>query len=295
MTHVINGRLLSENILTCIKQELEKQFQITRLVPKVATVLIGNNAASKLYVHSKLKAAAKVGINTELLVFKEEIDNQKLHEIIISLNNRLDITGILVQLPLPSHLDEHIVFQSICHTKDVDAFGIHHTGLLNHWRSKIMPCTPQGIIFVLKKYLQHNLSGKKVIIIGRSVIVGRPMASILIKESCTVTITHSKTVNLKEECRQSDIVIAAAGKPHLVKKDWIKNGAFVIDVGINRINNELVGDVDFLNVKNKASFITPVPGGIGPLTVANLLLNTLNLFLIQNNLSCDDEMFKNIY
>ena len=291
MTHIIDGKLIAEEILLSIKKEVEEKFKFINIRPKIATVLIGNNPASEIYVKAKLRAAEKVGISTELVIFKEAIDNEKLREIIISLNKRPDITGILVQLPLPNRLDEQIIFETIDYRKDVDAFGIHNTGLLNHWKSKIMPCTPQGILYVLKKHLK-DLSGKKAVVIGRSIIVGRPMASILIKENCTVTIAHSKTINIKEECLQADILIAATGIPNLVKAGWVKKNAFVVDVGISRVNNKLVGDVAFENVIGTASFITPVPGGIGPLTIANLLLNTLKLYLIQNNLSSDDFIIK---
>jgi len=286
MTYIINGKLIAEELLFSIKKEVAEKFEIIKKRPKIATVLIGDNSASKVYVNAKLKAAENVGINTELLTFSEDIGNKKLCEIITTLNERPDITGILVQLPLPNHLDEQIVFENIDYRKDVDAFGIYNTGLLNHWKSQIMPCTPQSILYILKKYLKE-LSGKKAVIIGRSIIVGRPLASILIKENCTVTVVHSKTINIKEECSLADILIVAIGVPNLVKADWVKKNSFVIDVGISRVNNKLVGDVDFESVKNLTSFITPVPGGIGPLTVANLLLNTLKLFLIQNNLSSD--------
>jgi|APCry1669188879_1035177.scaffolds.fasta_scaffold22613_3 methylenetetrahydrofolate dehydrogenase (NADP+)/methenyltetrahydrofolate cyclohydrolase len=292
MTYIINGKLIAEELLSSIKKEVKDKFEIIKMRPKIATVLIGNNSASKVYVNAKLKAAENVGINTELLTFNEDIDNKKLCEIITTLNERSDITGILVQLPLPKHLDEQIVFETINYKKDVDAFGIYNIGLLNHWKSQIMPCTPQGILFILKKYLK-DLSGKKVVIIGRSIIVGRPLASILIRENCTVTVVHSKTINIKEECSLADILIVATGVPNLIKADWVKKNSFVIDVGISRVNNKIVGDVDFENVKNFTSFITPVPGGIGPLTVANLLLNTLKLFLIQNNLSSDVAFIKN--
>lgn len=291
MTHIIDGKRIAEEILLSIKKDVERKFKLINLRPKIATVLIGNDSASKIYVKAKLKAAEKVGINTELLTFEETIDNKKLREIIISLNKRVDISGILVQLPLPNNLDEKIIFETIDYKKDVDGFGIYNTGLLNHWKPLIMPCTPQGILYILKKYLKE-LSGKKAIIIGRSIIVGRPMASILIRENCTVTITHSKTINIKEECAQADIVIVAVGVPNLVKAEWIKKDAFIVDVGISRVDNKLVGDVDFKNVKDRASVITPVPGGIGPLTVANLLLNTLKLFLTQNDLVGDDSFIK---
>ncbi len=290
MTNIIDGKLLAENILKLVKNKVNEKFNQTNLIPKIATVLVGDNPASEIYVKAKLKAAKKVGINTKLINIYKEITNEELHNLIISLNNDISITGILVQLPLCNNLNEYIVFKSIDYKKDVDSFGILNTGLLNHWKSEIMPCTPQGILYILKKYIK-DLSGKKAVIIGRSIIVGRPMSSILIKENCTVTVTHSKTKNIKNECKNADILISAAGVPNLVKESWVKDNAFVVDVGINRVNNKLIGDVDFDNVKNKASFITPVPGGIGPLTVANLMLNTLRLFYIQNNLVRDEIFF----
>ncbi len=290
MTNIIDGKLLAENILKLVKNKVNEKFNQTNLIPKIATVLVGDNPASEIYVKAKLKAAKKVGINTKLINIYKEITNEELHNLIISLNNDISITGILVQLPLCNNLNEYIVFKSIDYKKDVDSFGILNTGLLNHWKSEIMPCTPQGILYILKKYIK-DLSGKKAVIIGRSIIVGRPMSSILIKENCTVTVTHSKTKNIKKECKNADILISAAGVPNLVKESWVKDNAFVVDVGINRVNNKLIGDVDFDNVKNKASFITPVPGGIGPLTIANLMLNTLRLFYIQNNLVRDEIFF----
>ncbi len=290
MTNIIDGKLLAKNILKLVKNKVNEKFNQTNLIPKIATVLVGDNPASEIYVKAKLKAAKKVGINTKLINIYKEITNEELHNLIISLNNDISITGILVQLPLCNNLNEYIVFKSIDYKKDVDGFGILNTGLLNHWKSEIMPCTPQGILYILKKYIK-DLSGKKSVIIGRSIIVGRPMSSILIKENCTVTVTHSKTKNIKNECKNADILISAAGVPNLVKESWVKDNAFVVDVGINRVNNKLIGDVDFDNVKNKASFITPVPGGIGPLTVANLMLNTLRLFYIQNNLVRDEIFF----
>ncbi len=290
MTNIIDGKLLAENILKLVKNKVNEKFNQTNLIPKIATVLVGDNPASEIYVKAKLKAAKKVGINTKLINIYKEITNEELHNLIISLNNDISITGILVQLPLCNNLNEYIVFKSIDYKKDVDSFGILNTGLLNHWKSEIMPCTPQGILYILKKYIK-DLSGKKAVIIGRSIIVGRPMSSILIKENCTVTVTHSKTKNIKNESKNADILISAAGVPNLVKESWVKDNAFVVDVGINRVNNKLIGDVDFDNVKNKASFITPVPGGIGPLTIANLMLNTLRLFYIQNNLVRDEIFF----
>ena len=225
MTNIIDGKLLAENILKLVKNKVNEKFNQTNLTPKIATVLVGDNPASEIYVKAKLKAAKKVGINTKLINIDKEITNDELHNLIISLNNNISITGILVQLPLCNNLNEYIVFKSIDYRKDVDGFGILNTGLLNHWRSEIMPCTPQGILYILKKYIK-DLSGKKAVIIGRSIIVGRPMSSILIKENCTVTITHSKTKNIKNECKNADILISAAGVPNLVKEIWVKDNAF---------------------------------------------------------------------
>ena len=282
MSKIIDGRLIAKEILNDVKIKVEEIKTSLNVCPKIATVLVGSDAASEIYVKAKLKAAKQVGIDTELLKLNQNVSNEELSQLITTLNKDKEVTGILVQLPLPKTLDDNIVFKLIDYKKDIDGFGIYNTGLLNHWNSSILPCTPQGILYILKKYLGNDLSGKKAVIIGRSLIVGRPMASILIKENCTVTVTHSKTINLKQECVRADILIAAAGVPLLVKSDWIQEGCFVVDVGINRLENKLVGDVDFENVKNKASYITPVPGGVGPLTVANLMLNALKLCYLQH-------------
>jgi methylenetetrahydrofolate dehydrogenase (NADP+)/methenyltetrahydrofolate cyclohydrolase len=288
MSNIINGKLIAEEILQKVKAEVEELRREFGIQPRIATVLVGENSASEIYVKAKLQTAKRVGIDAELTRLSQNSSNQELSELITSLNEDPKVTGILVQLPLPASLDPGIVFKLIDHKKDIDGFGIYSTGLLNHWDTHVLPCTPQGILYVLKKYMGEDLSGKKAVVIGRSVIVGRPMASILIKESCTVTVAHSKTVDLKSECIDADIIIAAAGVPLLVKADWVKLGCFVVDVGINRVGDKLVGDVDFENVKNKASYITPVPGGIGPLTVANLMLNALKLCYLQYNLAFKD-------
>lgn len=286
MTKIINGKLLAEEIYKHIKSKIFKIFSQTHRRPKLATVLIGDSHSSEIYINAKIKAAQKVMIATELIRLNKKITDDKLYEIIHSLNQRLDITAILIQLPIPRHLDDFIVFNSISHKKDVDGFCIYNIGLLNHWRQSITPCTPQGILYILKKYID-SLHGKKAIIIGRSIIVGRPMSSILIREGCTTVIAHSKTKNIEAECRSADILISAVGSPKLIGSDWVKPNAFVIDVGINRVNNQIVGDVDFEKVKNIASYITPVPGGVGPLTVAHLMLNTLKLFISQNIINND--------
>ena len=289
MAKVINGRFLAEQIYKSIESKVAKILNQTTKRPKLATVLIGDNAASRIYVNAKIKAARRVMINTELVTLDKCITNDTLYKVIDVLNQRSDITGFLIQLPIPKHLDESIIFKSINYKKDVDGFGIYNTGLLNHWQSNIIPCTPQGILHILKKYID-DLSGKKAIVIGRSIIVGRPMAAILIKENCTTVIAHSKTQNIESECRSADIIISAVGSPRLLRAHWIKRDAFVVDVGINRVNSQIVGDVDFEEARNIASYITPVPGGVGPLTVAYLMLNTLKLFGIQNNIYVSDRI-----
>ena len=282
MTKIIDGKSIAKEILEEVKEKVKEIKANLKIYPKIVTVLVGNNPASEIYVKAKLKSAQQVGIDAELLKLNQDISTEELSKVITGLNKDKKVTGILVQLPLPKSLNDDIVFKLIDYKKDIDGFGIYNTGLLNHWKTSILPCTPQGILYILKKYLGNDLSGKKAVVIGRSSIVGRPMASILIKESCTVTVTHSKTINLKQECLKADILIVATGIPLLVKSDWIKKGCFVVDVGINRLGNKVVGDVDFENVKSKASYITPVPGGVGPLTVANLMLNALKLCYLQN-------------
>jgi len=290
MTIVINGKSVAEEILNLIKHKVQQKYDVLKTTPKIATILIGDSKASKIYVEAKIKTAKLVGIDTMLIENPPQISNFSLRNLINDLNDDGHITGILVQLPLGRKLDENIVFNHIKPSKDVDGFGIVNTGMINHWRGDISPCTPQGILYLLKKIL-GSLSGKKAVVIGRSIIVGRPMASLLIRENCTVTVAHSKTINIIKECKSADILIAAVGVPCLVKKEWVKKGAFVVDVGINRVEGRLVGDVDFESVKNVASYITPVPGGIGPLTVANLLLNTLRLFYIQKSIPRDEIFF----
>jgi methylenetetrahydrofolate dehydrogenase (NADP+)/methenyltetrahydrofolate cyclohydrolase len=282
MSHIIDGKLIASGILKKVATKIEEASAKLHIQPKIVTVLVGSNAASEVYVRAKLRAAKEVGIDAELLRVDQGGNEQDIYKLLKNLNEDPRVTGILVQLPLPRTFDCGAILKLIDYKKDIDAFGIYNTGLLNHWNPIILPCTPQGILYILKKYLGKDLTGKKAVVIGRSIIVGRPMASILMKENCTVTITHSKTVNLKEESAGADILISAAGVPSLVKADWVKEGCFVADVGINRVEGKLVGDVDFENVKSKAAYITPVPGGIGPLTVANLMLNTLTLCYIQN-------------
>ncbi len=247
-------------------------------MPVLAVVLVGENEASRIYVRNKKKAAAEVGISCEVLEFSDTIGEHALLEVISELNDDPHINGIIVQLPLPEHINPLHVLSKIRPEKDVDGFNPYNAGLLAcREPDAIVSATPRGILKLLET-TGIELAGKHAVVIGRSNIVGRPAAMLLLNQDCTVSITHSKTENLPAIVQQADIVIAACGQAGLVKKEWIKNGAAVIDVGINRVDGKLCGDVDFEGVCEKAAFITPVPGGVGPMTVAMLLENTYEAF-----------------
>lgn len=247
-------------------------------MPVLAVVLVGENEASRIYVRNKKKAAAEVGIGCEVIELSESIGEHALLEVIGELNENPHINGIIVQLPLPEHINPLHVLSTIRPEKDVDGFNPYNAGLLACREPEaVVSATPRGILKLLKT-TGIGLAGKHVVVIGRSNIVGRPAAMLLLNQDCTVSITHSKTENLPEITRQADILIAACGQAKMVKKEWIKEGAVIIDVGINRIDGKLCGDVDFDDVCEKASFITPVPGGVGPMTVAMLLENTYEAF-----------------
>lgn len=246
--------------------------------PGLAVIIVGDDPASHVYVSSKAKQTVEVGMNSFEYKFAEDMSESELLELIDKLNKDDAIDGILVQLPLPKHIDSEKVLNSIAYEKDVDGFHPMNVGLIAIGSDGIIPCTPKGSMLLLKSAMP-DLSGKNAVIIGRSNIVGKPMAQLLLAENCTVTIAHSKTQDLPKVVAAADIVVAAVGRPQMVKGEWIKQGAVVIDVGINRIvvdgKNKLVGDVDFAQAKEVASAITPVPGGVGPMTIACLLLNTL--------------------
>lgn len=254
-------------------------------MPVLAVIQVGDNEASKIYVRNKHKAAAEVRIGCEVFELSASIGENALLEVIDELNGNHHINGIIVQLPLPSHIDSLKVLSRISPEKDVDGFNPYNTGLLSYNSPEaFVSATPKGILQLLLSS-QIDLSGKNAVIIGRSNIVGKPMAMLLLNQNCTVTVAHSKTVNLPQLVKTADIVVAACGQPKLVKKDWIKDGAVIIDVGINRIDGKLCGDVDFDDVKEIASYITPVPGGVGPMTIAMLLSNTYEAFLRQKETS----------
>ena len=288
---LIDGKAFSIGLRERIKEEvihLKKNHNIT---PGLAVVLIGEDPASQVYVHNKGKQTLEVGMNSFERRFESDITQNTLLELIDELNADENVNGILVQLPLPKHINEAAVLEAINPNKDVDGFHLVNVGRLGTGDANaIVPCTPLGCLMMLKDRL-GDLSGLKALVLGRSNIVGKPMAQLLLKESCTVTIAHSKTKSLPEFCSSADIIIAAVGKPNMVKGNWIKDGAIVIDVGINRIQkeikgeikNKIVGDVDFFECEPKASAITPVPGGVGPMTIACLLRNTTIAF--KNSLS----------
>ena len=279
MATIIDGKAFSANLRGEIARKVELLKQNHSITPGLAVVLVGEDPASQVYVRSKGKQTGEAGMNSYEHKLSVDTSEEELLRLIEQLNKDPDVHGILVQLPLPEHIDEESVINSISVDKDVDGFHLSNVGLLSIGAEGIVPCTPLGSLMMLKDHL-GDLSGKKAIIVGRSNIVGKPMAALLLKESCTVTIAHSRTRDLPGECRQADIVVAAVGRPEMVKGDWIKPGATVIDVGINRIEKEdggtrLVGDVEFSSASEVAGAITPVPGGVGPMTIACLLHNTL--------------------
>ena len=294
MTTLINGKEIAQNLRNNLKFEIDNLKSSTGRAPGLAVVQVGNVAASSVYVKAKTKSAKEVGIDVIDHHLAKETSEKELLELVDNLNNQKNVNGILVQLPLPDHINEQIVLDSINPDKDADGFHPLNVGKLSiaahNDENLLIPCTPYGCLLMLKG-LDVNLSGMNAVVVGRSNIVGKPMAQLLLKESCTVTIAHSKTKNLKDVCRNADIVIAAVGRPEMIKGDWIKKNAIVIDVGINRIEidqdgekkTKLVGDVNFAQAEKNASAITPVPGGVGPMTIACLLRNTTIAF--KNSLS----------
>jgi len=289
MTKLINGKEIAQNLRNDLKKEIDNLRSKTGKVPGLAVVQVGNVAASSVYVKAKTKSAKEVGIEVIDHHLEENISEKELLKLVMNLNNQENVNGILVQLPLPNHINDQIILDSIHPDKDADGFHPLNVGKLSiashNDENLLIPCTPYGCLIMLKG-LNIDLAGKNAVVIGRSNIVGKPMAQLLLKESCTVIIAHSKTKNLELVCQNADIVVAAVGRPQMVKGNWIKNGAVVIDVGINRIEvnlngenkSKLVGDVDFIEAKKNASAITPVPGGVGPMTIACLLRNTTIAF-----------------
>lgn len=276
---ILNGKQLASSIKTSLKEKISNLKQ----KPTLAVIIVGNNPASETYVRSKEKACLETGINSKTYKLDENIKEAELLELIDLLNKDNDVNGILVQLPLPSHINTDHILHAITPIKDVDGFHPLNTGLLLKKNPKaFIPCTPKGILKLLH-LAKKDLTGLNAVVVGRSQIVGLPIAHLLINENCTVTITHSKTKNLKEICKSADILIAALGKTEFITKDYIKENSIIIDVGINRTTEGLKGDVKFSDAIDLCSHITPVPGGVGPMTIAMLLENTYEAFLSQTN------------
>jgi methylenetetrahydrofolate dehydrogenase (NADP+)/methenyltetrahydrofolate cyclohydrolase len=278
VAHIIDGKTFAAKLRTEIAEQVSTLHADHGVIPGLAVVLVGKDPASQVYVGSKARQTVECGMRS----FKHELPDDSTQEALLALVAQLNadpaVNGILVQLPLPGHIDENAVISAIDPAKDVDGFHVINSGKLAVGQPALVPCTPLGCSLLLKDHL-GDLSGKNAVVLGRSNIVGKPMAALLLQENCTVTIAHSRTQNLAEICRSADILVAAVGRPEMVKGDWIKPGATVIDVGINRIQrdgkNKLVGDVDFASASEAAGAITPVPGGVGPMTIASLLRNTL--------------------
>ena len=274
---LIDGKKEAASLRQKLKDEVTELKKKFNNVPGLTVILIGELAPSQIYVRNKEKSAKEVGLNSDVIRYPNEVDEKTILQKIKDLNEDTSVSGILVQLPLPKHIDKKKVIDSISPFKDVDGFHPMNVGNLSSGYESSIPCTPLGCYFLLKS-VEPNLSGKKVVIIGRSNLNGKPMAQLLLKENCTVTITHSKTINLKSECLEADIIIAAVGIPELVKGDWVKKDSIIIDVGINKTEKGIVGDVDFEQVSKKAKAVTPVPGGVGPMTIACLIKNTIDCF-----------------
>lgn len=268
-----------------VKERTEELKNTHHVTPGLAVVIVGDDPASRVYVNNKKKACEAVGFVSEEYALPAETTQEELLALVETLNNKPDINGILVQLPLPKHLDDKAVIAAINPQKDVDAFHAVNVGKIMLGEYDFLPCTPAGVMEMLHSY-QIPVEGRECVVIGRSNIVGKPMGMLLLHENGTVTICHSRTKNLAEVCRRADILVAAVGIPKFVKADMVKEGAVVIDVGMDRDENgKLCGDVDFENVKEKCSFITPVPGGVGPMTIATLMKNTLKACKLQNNIA----------
>ena len=274
---LIDGKKAAADLREELKKEVAELKKRHNKVPGLTVILIGDMTPSQIYVRNKEKSAKEVGLKSEVIRYPDTVEEKTVIKKIDELNKDETISGILVQLPLPKHIDKQKVIETIDPSKDVDGFHPMNVGNLSSGYESSVPCTPLGCYLLIKK-IESNLSGKKAVVVGRSNLNGKPMTQLLLKENCTVTITHSKTKDLKAECLGADIIIAAVGIPELVKGDWVKKDAIVIDVGINKTDKGIVCDVAFDEVSNKAKALTPVPGGVGPMTIACLLKNTIDCF-----------------
>jgi methylenetetrahydrofolate dehydrogenase (NADP+)/methenyltetrahydrofolate cyclohydrolase len=278
---LIDGKLFADRLCESLQVEVQSLEQCYGVKPTIAVVLVGDDPASHVYVRNKIKRCEQIGIGSQEFRLASDIAQDELVSLIESLNSDSSVHGILVQLPLPDQINEDAVISAISPNKDVDGFHIDNVGALSVGRDGMVPCTPLGSLMLLEDTL-GDLSGLDVVVVGRSNIVGKPLASLLLQKNCTVTIAHSRTKNLPDVCRRADILVAAVGRPKMIKASWVKPGATVIDVGINRIEENgkatLCGDVDFDDVKVVAGAMTPVPGGVGPMTIACLMYNTLKAY-----------------
>jgi len=274
---LIDGKKAAAELRQELKSEVSELKAKYNKIPGLTVILIGDMTPSQIYVRNKEKSANEVGLKSEVIKYPEMVEEKTILDKIEELNKDDSVSGILVQLPLPKHIDKQKVIETISPSKDVDGFHPMNVGNLSSGYESSVPCTPLGCYLMIKK-IEPNLSGKKAVMVGRSNLNGKPMAQLLLKENCTVTITHSKTKDLKAECLEADIIVAAVGIPELVKADWVKKDAIVIDVGINKTDKGIVGDVAFDEVSKVAKALTPVPGGVGPMTIACLLKNTIECF-----------------
>ena len=279
---LIDGKKVAAELRSELKHEVGELKNQYNKVPGLTVILIGDLTPSQIYVRNKEKSANEVGLKSDVIKYPNSVDEKTVLEKIDQLNKDETVSGILVQLPLPKHINKQKIIEAINPSKDVDGFHPMNVGNLSSGYESSIPCTPLGCYLLIKK-IEPNLNGKKAVIVGRSNLNGKPMAQLLLKENCTVTITHSKTKDLKSECLDGDIIIAAVGIPELVKGDWVKDGAIVIDVGINKTEKGIVGDVAFEEVSKVAKALTPVPGGVGPMTIACLLKNTIDCFKRSQN------------
>jgi len=274
---LIDGKKVAAELREELKNEVTGLRAKYNQVPGLTVILVGDLTPSQIYVRNKEKSANEVGLKSEVIKYPDSVEEKTVLEKIQELNKDDTVSGILVQLPLPEHIDKQKVIETILPSKDVDGFHPMNVGNLSSGYESSVPCTPLGCYLLIKK-IETNLSGKKAVIVGRSNLNGKPMTQLLLKENCTVTITHSKTRDLKAECLEADIIVAAVGIPELVKGDWVKKDTIVIDVGINKTEKGIVGDVAFDQVSKNAKALTPVPGGVGPMTIACLLKNTIECF-----------------
>lgn len=281
MAEVIYGNEIAAEVKAELKVKIDALKEAGKRLPCLVVVLVGENPASISYVTGKEKACQAIGMENRLIRLPEATTQEELLEVVKGLNEDSQVDGILVQLPLPKHIDENEVLFAIDPRKDVDGFHPFNIGKMMMGVDTFLPCTPKGIMVMLDKMGCADLSGKKAVVIGRSNIVGKPVAQLLLKRNATVTIAHSRTADIEQICSEADVLVAAVGKPRIVKANWVKEGAVVIDVGVNRDeNNKLCGDVDFTEVEPKCSYITPVPKGVGPMTIAMLLSNTFDAYAL---------------